>query len=477
MAGPQQPPCEAPEGIQPAGRDTRWVLPATILGSSLGFIDGSVVNVALPVIQRDLDAGLATAQWVVNGYMLMLGSLILLGGTAGDRFGQRRVFLFGLVGFVVASIGCAIAPGPVALVVARFVQGTAAAFLVPASLALIGSAFTGEERGKAIGTWAAAGALTTALGPPLGGWLVDTVGWRAIFMINVPIGALALYMGWRIASSPGLREYQKLDFAGTGLTVVGLGLLSYGLIAAGEGNTVAGLAAIVLSVPFAIAFIVVERRSAAPMVPMSLFDNRDFSGANGLTLVLYASLSGSLFLLPFVLIYAHGYSAAAAGAAMLPFSILLGAGSRWSGAVAKRIGVRPMLIVGPALTGLGYLVLAALVETGWYWIGFFPGIVVIGVGMTITVAPLTTTVFDAAPDDAGGTASGINNAAARIGGLIAVAALGFAFGGSDLANLPPEVLMTSYRWVMIAAAVMAFASAAVSWAAIGRTAPIPATQE
>ncbi|WP_404403980.1 MFS transporter [Pelagibacterium halotolerans] len=477
MVGPQHPPCEAPDAIEPTGRDTRWVLPATILGSSLGFIDGSVVNVALPVIQRDLETGLATAQWVVNGYMLMLGSLILLGGTAGDRFGQRRVFLFGLIGFAVASVGCAIAPGPIELIIARFIQGTAAALLIPASLALIGSAYTGEDRGKAIGTWAAAGALTTALGPPLGGWLVDTVGWRAIFMINVPIAAAALYMGWRIVSNPSQREYQSLDLTGTGLTVVALGLLCYGLITAGEGNTTPGLAAIALSVPFGIAFIFVELRSDSPMVPMSLFDNRDFSGANGLTLVLYASLSGSLFLLPFVLIYAHDYSAAAAGAAMLPFSILLGAGSRWSGAVSKRVGVRPMLIIGPALTGVGYLVLAALVETGWYLIGFFPGIVVIGIGMTITVAPLTTTVFDAAPDDAGGTASGINNAAARIGGLVAVAALGFAFGGSDLANLPAEVLMASYRWVMIAASIMALASALVAWLAIGRGEAVPAAQE
>ena len=443
-------------------RDTRWVLPATILGSSLGFIDGSVVNVALPAIQSDLDAGLATAQWVVNGYMLMLGSLILLGGTIGDRFGQRRVFLFGLVGFAFASIACALAPSPLALVAARTIQGIAAAFLVPSSLALIGSAFTGEARGKAIGTWAAAGALTTALGPPFGGWLVDTVGWRAIFYINIPIAAAALIMGWRIAAAPAGRTYRDFDIAGTVAMVVGLGLLSYGLITAGEGNTVMGSLAIAASIPFAIGFFFIERRASEPLVPMALFANSQFSGANLLTITLYASLSGSLFILPFVLIYANGYSAAMAGAA-----ILLGLGSRYAGALAKRIGTRIMLIAGPATTGVGYVVLALTVDAGGYWLALFPGLIIIGLGMTATVAPLTTAVFDAAPDDAGGTASGINNAASRVGGLIAVAALGFAFGGSDLSTLPPEALRASYRWIMVAAACLAFASALAAAATIG----------
>lgn len=449
-------------------RDTRWVLPATILGSSLGFIDGSVVNVALPAIQSDLDAGLATTQWVVNGYMLMLASLILLGGTVGDRFGQRRIFLAGLVGFTLASIACALAPTPVTLIAARVIQGIAAAFLIPASLALIGSAFTGEDRGKAIGTWAAAGAITTAFGPPLGGWLVDVIGWRAIFFINVPIAAAALVMGAKIASSPAHRTYRNFDIAGTTVMVVGLGLLSYGLIAAGEGNSITGGIAILLALPFGFAFIIIERRAAEPLVPLSLFANRQFSGANLLTVTLYASLSGSLFILPFVLIYAHGYSATAAGAALLPFSILLGLGSRYAGSLAKQIGTRIMLVSGPAITGAGYVVLALLVDAGGYWSAFFPGLVTVGLGMTITVAPLTTAVFDAAPDDASGTASGINNAASRIGGLIAVAALGFAFGGSDLSALPTEALTASYRWIMFAAAALAFTSAMSAVATIGR---------
>lgn len=456
-----------PEPAETAIRDTRWVLSATILGSSLGFIDGSVVNVALPAIQSDLDAGLAAVQWVVNGYMLMLGSLILLGGTIGDRFGQRHIFLMGLVGFALASIACAIAPSPLTLIIARIIQGVAAAFLVPSSLALISSAFTGEARGKAIGTWAAAGALTTALGPPFGGWLVDTVGWRAIFYINIPIAAAALALGWRIAAAPASRTYRDFDIAGTIAMVVGLGLLSYGLITAGEGNTTIGGLALAAAIPFAVGFFVIERRASEPLVPMGLFANSQFSGANLLTITLYASLSGSLFILPFVLIYSNGYSATMAGAALLPFSILLGLGSRYAGTLAKRIGTRIMLIAGPATTGAGYVILALTVDLGTYWLAFFPGLVVIGVGMTITVAPLTTAVFDAAPDDAGGTASGINNAASRIGGLIAVAALGFAFGGADLATLSPEALHISYRWIMTAAACLAFLSAWAAAATIG----------
>ena len=451
-----------PDQAEATARDTRWVLPATILGSSLGFIDGSVVNVALPAIQEDLGAGLATTQWVVNGYMLMLASLILLGGTVGDRFGQRKIFLGGLVGFALASIACALAPTPITLIGARVLQGIAAAFLVPSSLALIGSAYTGDERGKAIGTWAAAGAITTALGPPLGGWLVDAVGWRAIFYINIPIAAAALVMAYRIAGAPSHRIHRDFDFGGTVVMVAGLGLLSYGLIAAGEGNTIVGALAILAAIPFAIAFVVIEKRASEPLVPLALFSNSQFSGANMLTVTLYASLSGSLFILPFVLIYAQGYSAAAAGAALLPFSILLGLGSRFAGSLAKSIGTRIMLVAGPATTGVGYIVLALLVDAGGYWVAFFPGLFVIGLGMTITVAPLTTAVFDAAPDDAGGAASGINNAASRVGGLIAVAALGFAFGGSDISTLPPEALTQSYVWIMIAAAALAFISAATA---------------
>jgi EmrB/QacA subfamily drug resistance transporter len=455
-------------------RGTYMVLPAATLGSSLGFIDSSVVNVALPAIQKGLNADLATGQWVVNGYMLMLASLILLGGSAGDIFGQRRVFLIGLIGFAIASICCGLAPTAPWLVLARLLQGTAAALLVPSSLALIGSAYSGEARGKAIGTWAAAGALTTALGPPLGGWLVDTVGWRTIFFINIPIAAIAIFMALRIERDRVLRTLPTLDVKGAVLAVIFLGLLSFGLVEAGRGARFIGITAILCAIPVMVLFIIVERRSPAPMVPPSLFRSRDFSGANALTLVLYASLSGSLFLLPFVLINVHGYSAAQAGAAFLPFPIVMGAGSRWSGALAKRKGVRPSLIAGPAITGAGYALLALQAGNASYWTAFLPGLILIAVGMTITVAPLTTAVFDAAPDKDGGTASGINNAAARTGGLLAVAALGFAFGGSDVSALQPAALVGAYRGTMFAGVALAVLSAVVAWAAIGKQrAPVP----
>lgn len=468
MTYPHTSPCEVPGDTMPCIRGTRMVLPAATLGSSLGFIDSSVVNVALPAIQKGLNADLATGQWVVNGYMLMLASLILLGGSAGDIFGQRRVFLAGLAGFAVASVCCGLAPTPLWLVLARLLQGMAAALLVPSSLALIGSAYSGEARGRAIGTWAAAGALTTALGPPLGGWLVDTVGWRAIFFINIPIAAIAIFMALRIERDRVLRTYASLDIRGAVLAVIFLGLLSYGLVSAGHGARFTGIAAILCAIPVMMLFVVVERRSPAPMVPLSLFESRDFSGANVLTVVLYASLSGSLFLLPYVLITVHGYSAAQAGAAFLPFPIIMGAGSRWSGALAKRKGVRPSLITGPAITGAGYALLALLAGNATYWTAFLPGLALIAAGMTITVAPLTTAVFDAAPDKDGGTASGINNAAARTGGLLAVAALGFAFGGADVSVLQPPVLLNAYRVTMLAAAALGAASALVAWAAIGK---------
>jgi EmrB/QacA subfamily drug resistance transporter len=462
MVGPHRLPCEIPEAKGTKWRATshnRWVLPATILGSSLGFIDGSVVNVALPAIQAGLQSSLATMQWVMNGYMLMLASLILLGGTAGDRFGRRRAFIVGLAGFVAASAGCGVAPSAGWLIAARLVQGIAAALLVPASLAIISAAYHGEARGRAIGTWAAAGALTTALGPPLGGWLVDTIGWRSIFFINLPIGVAALLLAWKLPADGNADDVEPLDLRGAVLATLALGLLSYGLIAFGEGNGVAGAIAIAAAIPASGLFIVAERRSAAPMLPLSLFRNRDFAGANSLTVLLYAALSGALFLLPFVLIQAHGYSATAAGAAFLPFSVIMGAGSRWTGSLVKRIGPRLPLMTGPALTAAGFVILGLSGDNSSYWIGFLPGLVAVGIGMTLAVPPLTTTVFDSAPDDKSGTASGINNAAARGGGLVAVAALGLAFGGSDPSAMDAATLIGAYRWVMFAAAALAALSA------------------
>jgi EmrB/QacA subfamily drug resistance transporter len=439
------------------------VLPATILGSSLGFIDSSVVNVALPAIGRDLGAGLATVQWVVNGYMLTLASLILL----GDRLGRRRVFLVGLVGFAAASLGCALAPSAGWLVAARLAQGAAAALVTPASLAIIGTAYTGEARGAAIGTWAAAGALTTALGPSLGGWLVDSLGWRWIFLINLPVAAAALGLGFRLPADSGTGGAAPLDLRGALLAVLTLGLLSFGLIAVGDGDRLTGTAAILAALPAAWIFVRTEGRAAAPMMPLSLFRDGTFAGANGLTVLLYAALGGALFLLPFMLIGRHGFSATAAGAAFLPFSAIMGLGSRWSGRLVERFGPRPPLVLGSAIAAAGYALLG-FSQGGSYWTAFLPGLVVLSIGMTLCVAPLTTAVLDSAPDEESGAASGINNAAARAGGLAAIGALGLAFGGAGPGAAGDGAgLAAAYRLVMLAAATLAALGALTAAVTIG----------
>jgi EmrB/QacA subfamily drug resistance transporter len=462
MVGPYRLPCETPEAHKPRDelpQPTRWVLPATILGSSMSFIDGSVVNVALPAMQRDLATSFATLQWVVNGYMLTLASLILFGGSAGDRFGRRRIFISGLLLFAGASLACGLAPSAAWLVAARLVQGVGAALLTPTSLAIIGSAYSGEARGVAIGTWAAAGAITTALGPPLGGWLIDTIGWRSIFFVNLPIAAVTLIFAVKLPADRGINRSEPLDHTGALFAVLSLGLLSYGLIALGEGA--AGAAATALSCAAAAIWIFIRREvhARSPMMPPSLFHERSFTGANALTVLLYAALSGALFLLPFLLIQVHGYSATAAGAAFLPFSVIVGVGSRWSGGLVSRFGPRLPLVVGPIVTAAGFAILGVSGNLPSYWIGFLPGLTVVGIGMTVTIAPLTTTVFDSAPDEKSGTAAGINKAAARLGSLLAIAALGLAFGGAASPAVAGPALAYSYRLAMLAAATLAVLSA------------------
>jgi EmrB/QacA subfamily drug resistance transporter len=464
-------PCETPEAHKPSGSEpagTRWILPATILGSSMGFIDGSVVSVALPAMQGSLDTSLGAMQWVVNGYMLTLASLTLLGGSAGDRFGRRRVFMIGLAGFAAASLACGLAPSAAWLVAARLAQGVAAALLTPTSLAIIGAAYTGDARGPAIGTWAAAGALATALGPPLGGWLIDAVGWRAIFFINLPIAAAALLLAMKLPEDRGVEDCAPLDQGGAALAVLSLAFLSYGLIALGEGSQLTGAVAIAAAVPTGWLFIRAEARAPAPMLPLELFRSPDFSGANALTVLLYAALGATLFLIPYLLIEVHGYSATAAGAGFLPLSAILGLGSRWSGGLMKRFGPRLPLIIGPSIAAAGYALLGLSAPGTSYWDGVFPGLIVVSIGMTVSIAPLTTTVFDSAPEERSGTASGINNAAARTGSLLAVAALGLAFGQSGMGGINGNVLLSAYTTVMVAAAVLAALSALVAALAIRR---------
>lgn len=459
MLAPTRKPCDTPgayETVAPA-RATRWVLPATVFGSSVSYIDESIVNVALPEMQRSLATSFATMQWVFSAYMLTLATLILLGGSIGDRFGRRRIFLLGLGGFGLASIAAGFAPGASWLIGARLAQGAAAALLMPVSLALVGAAFTGEARGRAIGTWAAAGALAIALSRPLGGWLVDAFGWRSIFFVNLPLIGLAMAFGLKL--EPDRDEHaEPLDTSGALLAIVSLGLLSYGLIEVGKGDA-AGAIAIVGSIPALALFLRREVRAAAPMTPLSLFRNSDFAGVNALTFFYYAGLTGAFFMLPFALIDVHGYSAAAAGAAFLPLSVLMVLGSRWTGGLVERFGARRLLLLGSAVTAAGYVVLALPLDEGRYLTEFLPGLVVVGVGVTLTVAPLTTAVFDAAPRARSGAASGINNAIDVTGGLVAVAALGFAFRGSS-ASGNADLLAEAYRSVMLAAALLTVLGAA-----------------
>jgi EmrB/QacA subfamily drug resistance transporter len=462
MLGPHRLPCETLPRQNAGESDesaTRWVLPATILGSSLSFIDGSVVNVALPVMQRGLATDLASIQWVVNGYLLSLASLILLGGSLGDRVGPRKVFLIGLTGFAVASLMCGLAPSAHWLVATRIAQGAAAALLMPASLAIISIAYIGEERGRAIGTWAAVGALAMALGPVLGGWLVDTIGWRSIFFVNLPIALAAFLLALKLPPDGSGENLDPLDVTGTFFAVLSLALLSYGLVAVGEGQRTRGAIALFAAVPMIWLFIRAELAAPAPVMPLSLFRNATFAGANGLTVLLYAALSGALFLLPYLMIDVHGYSATAAGAAFLPFSVVMGVGSRWSGSLVERIGARLPLVLGPSVTAAGYVLLALSGGQSSYWTGILPGLVIVAIGMTLSVAPLTTTIFDSAPKDKSGTASGINNAAARSGGLLATAALGLTFGGMSAPGVDAAELSRAYGIVMFSAAVLAGLSA------------------
>lgn len=408
----------------------RWVLLSTILASSMAFIDGTALNVALPAIQAGLGASGALLLWAVNAYLLMLAALIMVGGSLGDKLGRKRVFMVGIVLFVLASVVCGLASTVEFLIVARAVQGIGGALMIPGSLAIISAFFQFGDRGQAIGTWSAATTIVTVAGPVLGGFLANAGLWRGVFLINLPIGIAALFiLYFKVPESLGEQATGQIDWLGALLVMIGLSGLTYGFISAPDlgfdnPGVVAALAGGIIALA---AFVLVEARSAHPMVPLGLFRVPTFSGTNLLTLFLYGALSVGTFFLSLNLVQAQGYNLAIAGFSFTPFALVLTALSRWAGGLVDRYGPRLPLMIGPALAGMGFLLMAraGLTEgASQYWTTFFPGILTLGIGMGITVAPLSTAVMNSVATDLAGTASGVNNAVARTAGVLAIAIVG-----------------------------------------------------
>lgn len=417
----------------------KWTLAASILASSLSFVDGSVVNVALPAIGADLHARASGLQWIVNAYLLPLSALLLLGGAAGDKFGRRRLFLLGIALFAFASALCALAPSLPLLLAGRALQGIASAMLMPNSLALLGAAFAGEARGRAIGTWAAAGAIAGAVGPVLGGWMVANVGWRAIFLINLPLAAGALWLGWRHVAESREETGAPLDWLGVAAATFALGAITWGLtiLSGEEGRAAEGWTSTGLGAGALLVFLAIERkRGDRAIMPFALFGTASFTGLTLLTFFLYAALGGLFVALPYVLIELRGYSPVAAGAALLPLPAVIALGSRLMGRVAAGTGPRLPLTIGPLIVAAGFVLAARIGGGGPYWTSVLPAVLVIAIGMAGAVAPLTTAVMASVDRDHVGTANGFNSAVARTGGLIATALLGavLAARGTALAE-------------------------------------------
>ena len=450
-------------GTTSAPANAGWILTATMLASSLAFIDGSVTNVALPSIGRDLHGGAASIQWVINAYLLPLSALLLIGGAAGDHFGRRRVLILGTALFAVASSLCAVASDLTLLLAARAFQGIGAAMLMPNSLGILGSAFSGESRGRAVGTWASAGAIASAVGPPLGGWLVGAAGWRSIFLINVPVAVVAIFVAWKFVEESAEGK-QPLDVPGALLATLALGALTWSLTLwsshhMGSPQTWAGLLAGIVLLGL---FVWVEhRRRADAMMPLAMFASRPFVGLTLLTFLLYGALGGLLVLLPYLLIVGGDYSPLQAGLAFLPFSVVIGVASRLMGRTTERIGPRWPLTIGPMVTGVGFLLLIRVDPTASYWTSVMPGMVVVAVGMAGAVAPLTTAVLSSVDSEHTGTASGFNSAIARTGGLIATALAGAVIARTGAA------LTGAFRSAAIIAAGLAIASGCIAFFTLG----------
>jgi EmrB/QacA subfamily drug resistance transporter len=481
----------------------------------MAFIDGTVVNVALPALQTTLNATAADVQWVIESYALLLSALLLVGGSLGDHYGRRRVFLLGVVIFAVASGLCGFAGNIRELIAARAVQGFGAALLVPGSLAIISNSFSEKERGLAIGVWSGFSAITTGIGPVLGGWLIEHVSWRAVFFINLPLAFAVVLISLRHVAENSDRESTSVDWLGATLAALGLGALVYGLIESSQVgfNDRSVIIALAAGVVVLILFLLVESRLSQPMLPLTLFHSRTFAGTNLLTFLLYAALGGTLFFLPLNLIQVQHYSPTAAGAVLLPFILIMSFLSRWSGGLVARYGPKLPLVVGPVITAFGYLLFLLPGVGANYWTNFFPPVVILGLGMAITVAPLTTTVMNAIAQDRAGIASGVNNAVARTASLVAVAVFGvvmlYVFKINldrrlVSANVPPSIVrsvqsqstrlaaidipqnlnaetrqmirraidesfVSGFRWVMVIGAALAAASALTALFWIGNT--------
>ena len=408
----------------------RWVIAASVLGSGIAFLDGTVVNAALPAISRELDANLGDLQWVLTGYLLTLGSLLVLGGSLGDRFGRRKIFVIGLVAFAATSLLCAIAPDTGTLIAARCAQGVAAALLVPNSLAMVSASFDVLDRGRAIGAWSGLGGIATAIGPFLGGYLIDSVSWRWVFVINLPLSAVAILIALRhVPESRDEHAGAHLDVAGSALLTVGLAGVVYALIEGPGGDwTVTTVGVGIVGVLALLAFLLVEARIANPMVPLGIFRSEQFSGANAVTFAVYAAIGTVTFLLVVHLQTDLGYSALEAGASLLPITACMLLLSARAGALAQRIGPRWPMTIGPLVVAVGMALLGRVEPGTTYWATVFPALIVLGLGLSLTVAPLTATVLGAVEDAHAGIASAINNSVARIAGLLAVAVLPAAAG-------------------------------------------------
>ena len=444
--------------------DPRWTLICCILASSLSFVDGSVMNVALPAIRESYGAGAADVQWVVNAFLLPLSALLLLGGALGDHFGRRRLLVIGTTLFAIASLTCALAPSLALLLAARGAQGVGAALLLPNSLALLNASFSGEKRGRAVGIWAAAGAAAAAVAPLLGGWLVGTVGWPTIFYINLPLALGAILLALRFVEESRESGAGRTDYAGALLATAGLGGLTYGLTlwSATRSFTGPAVAAVIAGAVISAAFLWVEhRRGNRAMMPLDLFKGRCFSGLNLLTFLLYGAFGAAMLLIPYVLISSGGYSPVEAGLALLPLPVLMTSVSPTMGSIAARIGPRLPLTAGPLVVAAG-LLLSWLIEPGGsYWTGAFPAIVVMAIGMTIAVAPLTSSVLGSVEEQHVAMASGFNSAVARTGGLIATALL-----GAVLAETGTQ-MFGAFHVAMTMAAIVAALSAAVALTMLG----------